>query len=241
MEEQKELEIPDGSYSTRGGNSRFGVDGKSSPPKSKRLTPYQWGELLGLLKSGHYTQVDLAARYGVSVNAIINKRKKLKVGIGDDVKEINALENINKTAEALTKAIGISTEEAGELITAARRKTLKRIESVGNVASKLYVDAAKKHDKDPTCGALGAIKDDIKALLDIQALYEREIRLSGLCLGFKDGEFGEADNNIPILTVLKMSDEDIERVQKELREGGDKDDDLDDPEDIEPEDEGDFE
>lgn len=223
-------EIPDGTYSTRGGNGSFGIAGRSRKvKKNKRLTPHQWGELIGLLKTGHYTQTELAEQYGVSVTAIAKKRKALGgVKIGENATTNTALAQAEKTAEVLNNAIGFSIEEAGRLITEAKRKTFRRNEAIGKVIESKMAIAVRDNN-------LASIKDDIKVLMDIQTAFERELRLTGMCLGFKDGEFDTA-SDVPVLTIEKMTEEEIYEAQHRLEEddsmldGSDDADMLDDDE-----------
>ncbi|MGZ8172595.1 MAG: hypothetical protein ACXWT0_01705 [Methylobacter sp.] len=225
MEDEKkqdDLVIPDGTYSTRGGQGNFGVHGRERKryKKNKRLTEHQWGELLGLLMTGHYTQKDLAAQYGVSETSIIAKRKKLGgIKIGQSSTTKSSLEAIDKTAQALIGAMGFSTEEAGRLITEAKRRTFQRNEALGKVATNILNEAYKTKKID-------SAKDTIKVLLDFQTFFEKEFRLTGLCLGFEDGKFDTA-NDAPILTIAKMTDEDIAIEQARLGEGDELYDALD--------------
>lgn len=197
---------------------------RSSTPKKLtkkpkvRLNGHQWGELIGLLKSGHFTQTELAEQYGVSVNAILVKRKKLGgIKIGESSTEKTTLSNIDKTVMALEGAIGFSTAEAGRLITEAKRETFRRGELIG----KLTEHAMTKAFRD---GNVDSIKDTVKVLLDCQALFEKQLRMTGLCLGFENGKFDTAAD-APVLTILKMTDADIEEAQNRLRDEASSDED----------------
>lgn len=221
-------DMPDGRHSTRGGKGAFGVEGVDrKKAKSRKLTNHQWGELLGLLKTGHYTQKELASMYGVSVNAILTKRKKLggiKIGESSTIK--SSLAAIDKTAMALEKAIGFSTEEAGRLITEAKRETFKRNEMIGKLAERMI----GKKVQDGTFNFAGS-KDDIKVLLDFQLLFEKQLKLTGLCLGFEDGKFDTA-LDAPVLTIHKMTEEDIADAQSRMVDSdSDEVDDFDESDD----------
>jgi hypothetical protein len=190
---------------------------KVKRPRKARLNNHQWGELIALLKSGHYTQNELAETYGVSVNAILAKRKKLGgIKIGEASTEKTTLSAIDKTVMAMEGAIGFSTMEAGRLITEAKRETFRRGELIGKLTEHAMTKAFRE-------GNVDSIKDTIKTLLDCQTLFEKQLRLTGLCLGFENGKFDTAAD-APVLTIVKMTDEDIAEVQNRLREDTNDDD-----------------
>lgn len=193
--------------------------GKTGKTGKARLNNHQWGELIALLKTGHYTQTQLAETYGVSVNAILTKRKKLGgIKIGESSTEKTTLSAIDKTVMAMEGAIGFSTVEAGRLITEAKRETFRRGELIGKLTEHAMTKAFRE-------GNVDSIKDTVKVLLDCQALFEKQLRLTGLCLGFENGRFDTAAD-APVLTIVKMTDADIAAVQDRFRDDS-KDDDED--------------
>ena len=216
-------------------NSTVKKSTKTGKTGKARLNNHQWGELIALLKTGHYTQTQLAETYGVSVNAILTKRKKLGgIKIGESSTEKTTLSAIDKTVMAMEGAIGFSTVEAGRLITEAKRETFRRGELIGKLTEHAMTKAFRE-------GNVDSIKDTVKVLLDCQALFEKQLRLTGLCLGFENGRFDTAAD-APVLTIVKMTDADIAAVQDRFKDDSNDDEDyIDDGdyEDYEDEDEGD--
>lgn len=208
MEEDKLKPVP----GTRAKGKKHDKDGNLI--KSKRLTQFQWGELLGLLKNGQYKQKELAEKYGVSVQAIMMKRKKLGgVAIGEDSIQNSSLKKYTQdkeTVAALKQITGFTVAEAGQLITEAKRRAFERNEVLGKMANHLFTKAIVEK-------RLSSVKDDIKVILDLQLLFEKELRFSGLCLGFKDNDFSSTED-IPSLTISKMTPEDIANAQKKMRD-----------------------
>lgn len=213
-EQSDEPNIPIVKYSHRGGDGVFGANGKkrraSRINNPNRLSPHQWSELLGLLKSGHYTQTELAAMYNVSSSAINAKRKALGgIGIGEDSTPKSKLDKIEKTADALSTAMAFSAEEAGSLINEAKRKTFRRNKAIGQLLEGFLQEGFK-------AGNLEAYRDKVKVVMDIQSGFEKELRLAGICLGFRDENY-ETAADAPVLTILKMSYEDELREKNKLK------------------------
>jgi len=225
---------PDETEGTTRGSSQ---SKKSTKSGKARLTNHQWGELIALLKTGHFTQKELSLKFGVSVGSILQKRKKLGgVKIGEASTAKTTLAAIDKTVMAMEGAIGFSTVEAGRLITEAKRETFRRGELIG----KLTEHAMTKAFRD---GNVDSIKDTVKVLLDCQALFEKQLRMTGLCLGFENGKFDTAAD-APVLTIIKMTDEDIANVQSSMRDDANEDDYIEDDyieDDYEEGDEDDYE
>lgn len=222
--QDNEFDVEQPKYSHRGGNGVCGAKGKQRKTSRKnntsRLSPYQWSELLGLLKSGHYTQVELASMYNVSVSAIANKRKTLGgITIGEGSTPQSKLDHINKTADALTSAMAFSAEEAGNLINEAKRKTFRRNKAIGQLLEGFLQEGFKG-------GNLEAYKDKVKVVMDIQSGFEKELRLAGICLGFRDENY-ETAADAPVLTILKMSYEDEVKQKNRLKSDFVDDDSLD--------------
>jgi transcriptional regulator with XRE-family HTH domain len=188
----------------------------------KKLSSFQWGELLALLKTGGYTQSELAEIYGVSATSI--SRMKIKHGI--EVKSsLISMEDVEKTRESFDKAMGFSIQETGEIINKARKESLKRVSMVGKVAESLFVKAVQETLKEGGMSRLPAIRDDIKVLHDLQALFSQEVKITAECLGVKDGDL-DGERNIPVLTIRKMEQSEIIDEQIKLSDGVDDVEDL---------------
>ena len=215
-------------YSTRAGENTFGREQREKKTKDgdraikrKTLSPYQWGELLGMLQTGYYSQTELAEMYDISPQTIFKKRKeieeklgkKIEIGKGDTK---NNLKKAEETSSQLKEAAAFSITEAGNLINEVRRKTFKRNKAIGQLAEGYLQEGYKS-------GNLEIIKDKVKVLIDVQALFEKELRISSLCLGFKEGEYGTVDE-IPVLTIHKMTDEDVEREKNKINMDDNEDD-----------------
>lgn len=203
MEEINEKDISKSNFSNTGVEENVGEKKRA---KKKQLTHHQWAELIGFLKSGHYTQVDLAERYGITTAAISAKRKKLGgVKIGENVNSKTTIEAIDAAATSISMAAGFSLEETGRIISEARRSSLKRTQFLGKVMEGVLSTALKEKK-------LSQVKDDVKVLLDVQAFFTNELKSVGLCLGLKDGELDSVDD-LPVLEIVKMTAEEEEAVK----------------------------
>lgn len=192
--------------------NRVNADGTVT--KQKRLSQFQWGELISFLKMGRYSQVELAEMYGITTQAIMARRKALGgVEIGSDSMDKTALTKITQEKEvvaALKQIKGFTPAQAADLITEAKKNAYIRNEQLGKIAHHMMLSSTK--DK-----RLGAIKDEVKVLVDLQLIFEKELRLAGLCLGFKDNNFDSIDD-LPSITITKMNNKDIEAAQRQMSE-----------------------
>jgi hypothetical protein len=184
-------------------------DGSERRSTKNRLTKDQWDELLLKLMSGKYTQRQLAKEYEVSVQSIIQKRRKTDTKIGDVAPQNKTIENAKKEAQSSNVATRLSLEDSGKLIADAKLTTFERIDMLG----KLTGDLLKKAWLG---GNIQGIGKDIKVLLDVQTMFEKEIRLKGICLGFPEGQFGIDESSLTVLTVNRMSDEEVQQAQDSL-------------------------
>ena len=193
--------------------------------KKRRLTSYEWGELLGLLKLGNHTQLELAKMYGVTAAGIQYKRKALGgIDIGQDSMSKSSLDKVikerkedaieqKKIVNELKQIRGFTPAEAADLITEAKKETFLRNEQIGKLATHLLANAHK--DKD-----IGKIKDSVKVLLDMQTIFEKQLRLAGFCLGFKDDNFDSIED-LPSITITKMTSGDIKAAQRKMSDDSD--------------------
>lgn len=182
-------------------------------PRSRgnRLTKDQWDELLMKLMSGRHTQASLAREYNVSVQSIIMKRRKTDTKIGDVEPQNKTIENAKAEIQNPNGRNTISLSDSEKLISETKLETFGRMDMLGKLAGKLVKEAY-------LAGNIAGIGKEIKVLLDIQALFEKEIRVKGICLGFPEGQFGVDQNNLTVLTVNRMSDEDVQRAQSDLED-----------------------
>lgn len=212
---------------------KFGTEVGVKYTTGKQLTPHQWGELIDKLRAGTHTQKELAKEYNVSVNAIFKKRQRLGgITIGESSVEATTLSPVTKAElEKMDKILGFTNEESSRLIIEAKRETFKRNEKLGKIVEVLI----QKKIKDGSLN-FSLLKDDIRVLSEAQVFFERQLRLTGLCLGFKDGDF-TSGADLPELTIRKMNDADIIDVQSRLV-GNDED--VDDGELLDDDEDGDY-
>lgn len=198
--------------------SRINADG--TVMKQKRLSQFQWGELISFLKMGRHTQVELAEMYGITTQAITARRRALGgIEIGSHSIDKTSLTKVTQDKEvvaALKQIKGFTPAQAADLITENKKNAYLRNEQLGKIAHHLMLSSTK--DK-----RLGSIKDEVKVLVDLQLIFEKELRLAGICLGFKDNNFDSIED-LPSITITKMNNKDIEAAQQRMSE---------DPEDAE--------
>jgi hypothetical protein len=150
----------------------------------------------------------------------------MKIKHGIEVKSsLISMEDVEKTRESFDKAMGFSIQETGEIINKARKESLKRVSMVGKVAESLFVKAVQETLKEGGMSRLPAIRDDIKVLHDLQALFSQEVKITAECLGVKDGDL-DGERNIPVLTIRKMEQSEIIDEQIKLSDGVDDVEDL---------------
>lgn len=180
---------------------------KIKKSNGNRLTPHQWGELLGLLKSGHYTQKQLAEMYGVSVPAIQKKRKKLDIKIGETAATSSSLDTIKKTKDAVETAMAFSIEESSALINDARRTAYKRYEMAGKIAEAHIAQALRDRN-------IEAVVPVIKVVNEWMTAIDKELSGKGKALGFKDGEYTTEDT-LPTLVIQRMDEKEAKKIKSQ--------------------------
>ena len=200
---------------------QFDENGKQI--KEKRLSDYQWGEILSQLSSGIKTQNQLADEYGITAHAIYLKRQRMggiKIGdksIKNSIKRdvVRKNKQDKETVSELKKIKGFSLQEASDLIVTAKKYAFDRSNELQQVARHLIQEGLKN-------GNLGAQKDAMKVILDAQTIFQNGLNNSGICLGFKNGEYDSVED-LPVLNIRKMTKEDIDELQEKMRDDLDED------------------
>jgi hypothetical protein len=115
----------------------------------KKLAESQWAELKGLYELGKFTKTELAAKYGISRQAIAKGLKDRGAVYGCRAGEIE---------EATVQAQKEATRKLQDDITAMKERQRQRVELIQGLVVKGVTDQVRKG------AAIGLIKDDILVL-----------------------------------------------------------------------------
>ena len=181
--------------------------GEAFPKKKKiHLTPAEWAEIEEFYELGHTTEAELSEQYGVTRQAISKHFKKKGIVRGsraEVVKKAVEEATVTKTAEAVAKF----EEKRLERIELAKEQAYADATLARNLALKKVQDSLKP----------GATSLSLKEIEGVQRILEqaRRTRYEVLEIGRSDD-----DGELPILPIVRMSEEEIEERREEQEEVG---------------------
>lgn len=193
---------------------------KKQPDTKKRLSNGQWEELLSLLSTGQYTQDELAKNYGVSAQSIIKRRKKipggLKIGENAPHKLVTPTQEDIKNSP-VSKAVGDAMSfgyiEQTQLINKAKRQLFNRIDVLGKLTESAVRTAIVEKN-------LESKSDFFKIIIDLQKIFENDLKLKGKALGFKNEDYSGSDE-LPELIVMPYTEAEVAEIKEQMSDGDD--------------------